>query len=223
MTDAIAAKATAELSKNAFTIAINYANDSRISQDSEDFLTATEEERAHMLREDEREYQELIREANIKQDQFRFDDNIARQFTMDIATIQSELVTLRQIPDPIPPPSTKQRRTPSQTSQRSDSQEAIREKEHKILVEAVIKLSKSNTDIDPALIALLGKPAAPTSRPRPSAAIMNEFLLENKLKDPVDLQDAIKMASLGNFEYLVLNHRTGTVEVKIYTPWHTLN
>jgi hypothetical protein len=83
-------------------------------------------------------------------------------------------------------------------------------------------LSKSNTDIDPELIALLGKPAAPATRPRPSADLMDEFLLANQLKDPVDIQDAIKMASLGNYEYL-LNHLTGTVEVTIYTPWHTLN
>jgi hypothetical protein len=78
-----------------------------------------------MLRADEFEFQELIEIANANQDQWRFDDETARQFTIDIATIQRELSSLR-LPTPVPSP--RLRKAPSQTSQRSDTQEAIREK-----------------------------------------------------------------------------------------------
>jgi hypothetical protein len=91
------------------------------------------------------------------------------------------------------------------------------------MIDIVLKMSKSNADIDPQLIALLGQPEEPKSRPRPADADLEEFLVVNHLSPPIDLLDSIQMASLGNYEYLVMNHLTGVVEVKIYTPWQELN
>jgi hypothetical protein len=91
------------------------------------------------------------------------------------------------------------------------------------MIDIVLKIYQSNSNIDPQLIALLGQPKEPKARPRPADADLDEYLVANHLTPPTDLLDSIKMASLGNYESFVMNHLTGTVEVKVYTPWHELN
>jgi hypothetical protein len=76
-----------------------------------------------MFRANEIAFQELLAVANSNQDQFKHDDAISRQLVIDMSVMQRELSALR-LPTPVSPPNP--RRAPSQTSQRSDSQEAKR-------------------------------------------------------------------------------------------------
>jgi hypothetical protein len=217
-----AANAAIAPARNVSNRAMATASTSCCRLDNDEQMAALlEAERAAVASADKENFLALLDIANLRKDDLTAAEAAANHLLLEMARIQREITSLSQPPAQSIPRT--QRASPAQISHRTDSQEAKREKEHRAMIDIVLKISKSNSDIDPQLIALLGQPEEPKSRPRPADANLDEFLAANHLTPPIDLLDSIKMASLGNYEYLVMNHLTGTVEVKVYTPWHELN
>jgi hypothetical protein len=91
--------------------------------------------------------------------------------------------------------------------QRSEQQESRLQMEHRAMKKVLKDLLKdSPAKINPATILLLGKPASPHKPQRPSPLILSQFCAAKKLVEPQDVDSASKMASLGNYSYLVMNN-----------------
>jgi hypothetical protein len=63
------------------------------------------------------------------------------------------------------------------------------------MIDVLIDLAKSNSNINPAAIALLGQPPAPRKQRQPSPSELDEFLTTNNMISPQDVHAAVKMAS----------------------------
>jgi hypothetical protein len=170
---------------------------------------------ANLVHEDNLDrFAELLQTYNLRAAELATAEERAVEAFTAVARIQADTSALINYRPPPPPVA---------TSQRSERQEDKMLIEHKAMIDVIRDLSKDNTNINPTAISLLGKPAAARKQRRPSSSVLKNSLTTNNLSTPQDVDMAIKMAILGNYSYLVMNHETGMVDLRIFTPWHKLN
>jgi hypothetical protein len=108
---------------------------------------------------------------------------------------------------------------PSPTIRVSNTQ-----KEHAAMIEIIKTLAQNSTTVvDKKTLAILGQPSTPTKVMRPTSTVLSTFLTVNKIIEPENVDQAVKLTRIGNYSYLVYNSDTGMVDVRIFMPWHELN
>jgi hypothetical protein len=210
------AQAQVPIALFAHTQALSSAADAETDHVADEENVA-DNDQARVTEQNRQELSRLLGVCNSRRDELVAHESRAMETLTDLLRIQAKITAAVNYRPPAP------RAPPAPTSHQSDKRDDRKDKEHRAMIDILLGLSKSNSNANPESIALLGQPQAPQVKPRPSTTEIQDFLVTNNLIPPQDVHAAVKMASSGNYSYLVMNHLTGLVEVRIFTPWHELN
>jgi serine phosphatase RsbU (regulator of sigma subunit) len=124
--------------RNVFNRAVDAANESRLAHELQEAATPVAE-RAAVADANNETFSVLLQTANLSKEELTVAEDGANNLILEMARIQNEITSLTQPPAPSIPRT--QRTPPPQIPQRTDSQEAKRDKEHRAMIEIVLKMS----------------------------------------------------------------------------------
>jgi hypothetical protein len=126
-----------------------------------------DEDRARVVEYNRLNFIRLLDERNLRRGELAAAEARAMDSLTDLLRIQAEITAAISHQPPAQNAPRAPRAPPAPTSHRSDKQDDKKDKEHRAMVDILLGLSKSNSNINPESIALLGQPQAPQAKPRP--------------------------------------------------------
>jgi hypothetical protein len=126
-----------------------------------------DEDRARVVEYNRLNFIRLLDERNLRRGELAAAEARAMDSLTDLLRIQAEITAAISHQPPAQNAPRAPRAPPAPTSHRSDKQDDKKDKEHRAMVDILLGLSKSNSNINPESIAMLGQPQAPQAKPRP--------------------------------------------------------